>query len=347
MARLTILALSVLLIVGSTLGTSLRNFVWFPTDNGGVVPAFLEESPDSLEPMAPNPDNIHLYLHTHNNKNTPDELFNFTQAIDDSHWDRDAPVKVYAHGFSSSHTGGSAGAIKKGYIDDPYPNNVNLILVDWKSLAAAPWYDVAAEGTRLVGQKTAYLLSFLVANGYTTADKIHFGGHSLGAHVAGFAGADFQKLAGGQKLGRISGHDPALPRFGAAPDEGRLDPTDAAFVDVIHTASGTLAEGELAFLEPRGHVDFYPNKGRNQPGCVEVVGECSHSRCYAYYVESFRSNTFTSCKCNDNAWDPESNDKFTSCNCANGSEQMGEWVPNTARGIYYLTTNSRAPWSKG
>jgi len=29
--------------------------------------------------------------------------------------------------------------------------------------------------------------------------------------------------------------DPALPLFGEATDEGRIDPTDADFVDVIHT----------------------------------------------------------------------------------------------------------------
>lgn len=42
-----------------------------------------------------------------------------------------------------------------------------------------------------------------------------------------------------------------------------LDPSDAEFVDVIHTNGGGL----LAFDEPLGHVDFYPNGGQKQPGC--------------------------------------------------------------------------------
>jgi len=45
--------------------------------------------------------------------------------------------------------------------------------------------------------------------------------------------------------------DPALPLFGVAPDSGRIDPSDAALVDVIHTAGDTLG-----FMEPRGHIDF-------------------------------------------------------------------------------------------
>lgn len=50
--------------------------------------------------------------------------------------------------------------------------------------------------------------------------------------------------------------DPALPLFGDKDDSQRIDPSDAQFVDVIHTAMGKLPSG-LAFTEPRGHVDFY------------------------------------------------------------------------------------------
>jgi hypothetical protein len=335
----------VVLLIGSALSKDLPNFVWYPTDDGGVVPAFIGSLP-AVPPPPANPDNIHFWLYTKYNPSVPDEIFNYTEALERSHWDANAPVKIFAHGFSSSYTSGSSGAIKQAFIDRDYPTNVNVVLVDWQSLAAAPWYDIAAEGTRLVGQKSAYLLSWLVRNGFTTKDKIHFGGHSLGAHVAGFAGADFQTLQGGDKLPRITGLDPALPGFGVVEDDSRIDPTDAEFVDIIHTASGTLFEGQLGFLEPRGHLDFYPNKGKNQPGCVELVGECSHNRCYQYFGESVQSDSFTACKCNDDAWDPDTNDKFTSCDCSKGSVKMGEWT-SRASGVYYLTTNSRSPFAQG
>jgi len=334
------------MLVGSALSKDLPSFVWYPTDDGQVVPAFIGVDPPGAQPLA-DPSKIHFFLYTKANPTVPDEIFNTTASLEGSHWDRNAPVKIFAHGFSSAYTSGSAGAFRQAIMDREYPTNVNLILVDWQSLAAAPWYNIAAEGTPVVGEKSAFLLSWLVSNGYTTKDKIHFGGHSLGAHVAGFGGADFQKLQNGDKIARITGLDPALPGFGTIPDDSRIDPTDAEFVDIIHTASGTIFEGELGFLEPRGHADFYPNKGRNQPGCVEIVGECSHSRCYQYYAESVQSNAFTACKCNDDAWDPDTNDKFTSCDCAKGTAKMGEWTPSSVSGVYYLTTNSRAPWAQG
>jgi len=338
------ISLLVVLLAASALGKDLPNFVWYSTDEGTAVPAFIGVDP--VAPQAADPDKIKFFLYTKYNKLVPDEIQNYTESIEMSHWDSHAPVKIFAHGFSSKYTSGSAGAIKAAIIDRDYPGNTNLILVDWESLAAAPWYNIAAEGTRLVGHKSAYLLHFLVSNGFTTADKIHFGGHSLGAHVAGFGGADFQALQNGDKLARITALDPALPGFGTIGDDSRIDSTDATFVDVIHTSSGTIFEGELAFLEPRGHADFYPNKGRNQPGCLEIVGECSHSRCYEYYSESVQSDLFTACKCNDDAWDPDTNDKFSSCDCAKGSAKMGEWTSG-AHGVYYLTTNSRKPFAQG
>lgn len=52
----------------------------------------------------------------------------------------------------------------------------------------------------------------------------------------------------------------------------RLERSDAAFVDIIHTCGGLLGYGRS-----HGHADFYPNDGRAvQPGCEglqEIRGE--------------------------------------------------------------------------
>ena len=47
----------------------------------------------------------------------------------------------------------------------------------------------------------------------------------------------------------------------------RLDHTDATFVDVIHTDCKGFYKGGLGMEQPVGHVDFYPNGGKYQPGC--------------------------------------------------------------------------------
>ena len=56
----------------------------------------------------------------------------------------------------------------------------------------------------------------------------------MGAHIAGYAGERIQNLKN-RKIGRISGLDPASPLFKDMPTFVRLDPSDAMFVDVIHS----------------------------------------------------------------------------------------------------------------
>ena len=58
------------------------------------------------------------------------------------------------------------------------------------------------------------------------------------------------------------GLDPAGPYFSYTDPEVRLDPSDARFVDVIHTDAGLLGTSQNV-----GDVDFYPNGGSRQPGC--------------------------------------------------------------------------------
>ena len=63
-----------------------------------------------------------------------------------------------------------------------------------------------------------------------------------------------------------AGLDPAGPKFDKYGDEARLTKSAAKFVDVIHTDGGGVA-AYYGLLTPAGHMDFYPNAGRNQPGC--------------------------------------------------------------------------------
>lgn len=119
------------------------------------------------------------------------------------------------------------------------------------------------------------MIKFLKIEMNISLSAVHILGHSLGAHIAGFAG---QKLSGA--IGRITGMDPARPLFEVPifkDQQDRLDATDALFVDVIHTCAGTAG-----FVRAIGHVDFYPNGGTfRQPGCsVFMTRNCQLNKPY-------------------------------------------------------------------
>ena len=78
---------------------------------------------------------------------------------------------------------------------------------------------------------------FSQKNQGASVEDVHIIGHSLGSQIAGYAGEKIQKLTD-QKIGRISGLDPAAPLFEDMPTFVRLDPSDALFVDVIHSDAG-------------------------------------------------------------------------------------------------------------
>uniref|UniRef100_A0A8I3Q8D7 Triacylglycerol lipase n=1 Tax=Canis lupus familiaris TaxID=9615 RepID=A0A8I3Q8D7_CANLF len=146
-----------------------------------------------------------------------------------------------------------------------------------------------------------WLLDMCKANYSYSPSQVQLIGHSLGAHVAGEAGS---RTPG---LGRITGLDPVEASFQGTPEEVRLDPTDADFVDVIHTDAAPL----IPFLgfgmsQKVGHLDFYPNGGKQMPGCqknalstiIDINGiwegardfvACNHLRSYKYYSSSILS----------------------------------------------------------
>ena len=61
----------------------------------------------------------------------------------------------------------------------------------------------------------------------------------------------------------LTGLDPAGLYFTTVSSDFRLDESDASYVDVIHTDAGVLGTNRR-----NGDVDFYPNGGSRQPGCL-------------------------------------------------------------------------------
>nr|CAD7204442.1 unnamed protein product [Timema douglasi] len=161
----------------------------------------------------------------------------------------------------------------------------NVVCVDWSAGAAVPNYVRAAANARLVGRQVSMLLAGLG----TPLENVHIIGFSLGAHVAGFAGAQLKNHVSrpppvtcikaptsNMLYPEHAGLDPAGPLFESQDPRARLDSSDAMFVDVIHSNGENLILGGLGSWQPMGHVDFYPNGGRMQKGCSNLfVGAVS------------------------------------------------------------------------
>lgn len=122
-------------------------------------------------------------------------------------------------------------------------------------LSPGPCYISAVHNTRQAGACAAQLVERLVDTGNT---DIHIIGFSLGAQVPNYIARNLKSF----RLPHITGLDPAMPLFVTAGLDDKLDPSDAAFVDVIHT--NAMVQGKL---ERCGHADFYMNGGIYQPGC--------------------------------------------------------------------------------
>ncbi|XP_034463795.1 inactive pancreatic lipase-related protein 1-like isoform X1 [Hippoglossus hippoglossus] len=196
------------------------------------------------------------------------------------------------------------GYLKAG--DEAWPQEMCKDMVKWESIncVAMEWttgvktkYAQAANNARVVGAQVASMIKFLMVNYKQKADKFHIIGHSLGAHAAGDVGSRITGLA------RITGLDPTEPYFQDTDVSVRLDTSDAAFVDVIHT-DGLPFKSKLGLgmSQAVGHIDFYPNGGELMPGCSANRGKptdldafwegtkkfdgCNHARAYQYYSES-------------------------------------------------------------
>jgi len=241
------------------------------------------------------------------------------------------PNSIYRSGFAEEfetkfiiHGYTDAGDRKWMYdLSDQFIKNdqdVNVIRVDWQAAATNIDYAQSATDTQVVGGMAMCLLKELYSGNLTMlTEKVHCIGHSLGAHTCGYVGRNAMSNFT-VPIARITGLDPAEPYFGYAPAVVALDPTDAAFVDVIHTDTVHFRQGVtpgwkdltpygMGVEEPVGHMDFYPNNGTDQPGCDQnawstITGldglmdgardfvACNHLRSIKYFNESLILNVF-------------------------------------------------------
>ncbi|KAH8233936.1 hypothetical protein KR032_004165, partial [Drosophila birchii] len=259
----------------------------------------------------------------------------FMHNLSDAEFRPRKPLKVLIHGFDGNR--------------DKLPNNklrtlltsqnYHVISADFKNLVMEPCYSQAVENSKYVGRCLAYLLAKLVNDRLVFEEDLHLIGFGLGAHIAGFTSNFMPKNL---PLERITALNPAKPLFLGPIDDDKLDPSDAKFVDVVHT--DVLM---LGLLNSVGHVDFYVNMGISQPNCGDVkkisTHYCYHERAVTYYAESITTPVgFFGYKC-------PNYHSFMEGECPpnNDIEQMGFYVRLGARGIYFLDTNYDSPYAMG
>lgn len=221
-----------------------------------------------------------------------------------SHFNSTADTKVIIHGFGSSCDKVWAREMRLSFLAVVSQNNgtfniwqddCNVVCVDWAAGAVDPNYVRAAVNTRLVGKQVALLIKAINLEFGDINNSTHLVGFSLGAHVCGFVGKEVRNLS------RITGLDPAGPLFEGYSPKVRLDKTDANYVDVIHSNGESLIIGGLGAWEPigqyeftpphpsphltltpPGHADFYPNGGKAQRGCQNLLVGGLYDFIYSY-----------------------------------------------------------------
>ncbi|XP_061182228.1 inactive pancreatic lipase-related protein 1-like [Saccostrea echinata] len=310
---------------------------------------YLPESPESIQ--------FSLTLFTRTNSRIGVRIgYNDTSSVSRSSFNPNNPIKIIIHGYMSNANEAWVQNISKLFLKK---EDCNVVTVQWRN-GANKIYPASAANTRVVGAAVAKFLEMVRDKHGAKMETVHVIGHSLGAQTSGYIG---QRTP---HLGRITGLDPAGPLFERYAEEVRLDPSDAKFVDVIHSDALPIEDAGVGTRKSCGHIDFFPNGGGHQPGCPppyktsleELLSlrftaaftsiSCSHSRSYFYFAESLVKEP----NCQFTAYPCDTYNDFVkgTCNVCGDSPcpVMGNDAikSSSRRGNYYLITNSQNPFCK-
>lgn len=235
------------------------------------------------------------------------------------------PTIVYIHGFTENAEAATIRVITQAYLKK---GDVNILIIDWGRVAISPNYAGVVQQVPAVGNTVAQVLKNLAD--VINLNTVHIIGHSLGAHVAGFAGRLLNQT--GTVVPRITGLDVAYPLW--YPSACHIKPSDAKVVVALHTNSAYLGTKFST-----GTIDFFANKNQQyqQPGCTGLLLiDCSHQRSVWFFAESINHpKAFPSQKCESGT--------------ATGPDVVyfGDATPPDARGRYCFETNAKSPFGKG
>ncbi|XP_017780436.1 PREDICTED: pancreatic lipase-related protein 2 [Nicrophorus vespilloides] len=284
---------------------------------------------------------IQYYLYTRRTQYNPELIDTLRpESLYKSQFNRAHATKIVIHGFGGGRNLSPSTDMREAYF---YRGNYNIFIVDYGTLVKEPCLKQMEWAPRFCALCVAHLVRYLTQHPRgTRADRLHLIGYSVGAHISGLVANYLESHIDG-KLGRITGLDPTIVFYSGQNKSRDLDPSDAHFVDILHTNSGILGQ-----WGPNGHADFYINGGSSQPGCASdtlfKTLACDHTKVTPYFIESIITpRGFWAYPCPTLI-------SYLLRICNPDEEEyvlMGEHVSNRARGIYYVTTNAEAPFAQG
>ncbi|XP_055378971.1 phospholipase A1 VesT1.02-like [Condylostylus longicornis] len=291
----------------------------------------------SLRIADPKP-KVHYHLYTRLNPGQHQELlYNNSKYLDISNFNRSWPTRFIISGWLNVYNSCSSMIIKNAYLQK---GNFNVITVSWDEKSQDIDYFYLSLTINRVAKRLADFTKYLNVTKSIPFSDMYLIGFSLGAQIAGLAGKEISPY----KYKTIYALEPAGPMFHGLGFNGRVDGSDAEYVEAIQTNIGLAG-----YFGEAGKASFYPNYGTNQPHCL-LRPICNHASAYEYFAESINANEqneFIGTRC-------ENFQKlvtFNICNChfygrnCTISRMGGEpAIPKT--GVYFLRTNSKSPFGR-
>ncbi|CRL01706.1 CLUMA_CG014922, isoform A [Clunio marinus] len=254
-------------------------------------------------------------------------------------YDNNKPTVVYVYGFNEKFKSKSTQTLVESYIER---GDHNILVVEWAKYNRGSYPYFVIPNTQKIGEIIGKVLLRMNKSGFKL-ENFHLVGHSAGGQLVGATGRNYKIFSNDEfEITRITALDPASPDFNDPDVEVVLiSKNDGKFVDIIHTDSSLFGDDDSV-----GTVDFFPNGGRDQPGCVGLPEDfCSHQRSWQFYSESVRSKNveiFNSVSCL--SWE---NFKKNECEIIQKDVFMGIDADPQLAGNFFLQTNDQAPFNRG
>ncbi|KAJ3649950.1 hypothetical protein Zmor_021663 [Zophobas morio] len=282
-------------------------------------------------------DKIHYYLFPRGSKNY--------EKIDTSNpkqFNANSFVVVLIHGWSQNRSTLWYELLKNTFMERA--SQYSVVETNWSKYAKLNYVSSSYSVKAVDGFIGEFIVKLIKDRGVLIKNVLIIG-HSIGGQVASFLGKKVFEVLN-KKLPKIIAPDPAGPLFNLRPESDRLNPSDAQVVHVIHT-NGSV----FGFLRVCGTIDFFPNGGSHQNGCLEIILTnvqnltsavfCAHHRSWEYLIEGLTlEKKFKSRKCS--SYVDYGTTKIT---CTDEYASLGVLNLTSTR-KYYLNTNSKSPFSK-